>query len=81
ISAAMNKNFTGKMVLSVGIVSMVVFMFIYFSRDDFFGPSIKKSTTGICHEKGTLFYKNTKNFTSYNSLDECLKNSGRLPKK
>jgi hypothetical protein len=44
-------------------------------------PSIKKSTTGICHEKGTLFYKNTKNFTAYNSISDCLESGGRLPKK
>jgi len=77
----MNKSFAGKMVLSVIIVLIVVFILLYFFRDDFFGPSIKKSITGICHENGTLFYKNTKNFTAYNSLDECLKSGGRLPKK
>jgi ABC-type Fe3+-citrate transport system substrate-binding protein len=43
--------------------------------------SVKKSNTGICHEKGTLFYNNTKNFTAYDSIDECLKSGGRLPKK
>ncbi len=44
-------------------------------------PTVKKSSTGICHEEGTLFHKNTKNFTSYNSLDDCLASGGRLPKK
>jgi hypothetical protein len=77
----MNKNFTGQIVLLVGIFLIAVFIFFYFSRDAFFGPSIKKSTAGICHEKGTIFYKNTKNFTSYSSLDECLKSGGRLSKK
>lgn len=77
----MDKNSTGKKVLLVGIVLIFSFMTLYFFRDGFFSPAIKKSTAGICHEKGTLFYKNTKNFTSYNSLDECLKSGGRLPKK
>ncbi|NCA93634.1 MAG: hypothetical protein EOM84_00485 [Sphingobacteriia bacterium] len=45
------------------------------------GPVVKKSNTGICHKEGTLFYKNTKNFTAYNSIDECLNSGGRLPKK
>jgi PBP1b-binding outer membrane lipoprotein LpoB len=44
-------------------------------------PAVKKSVTGICHKKGTNFYKNTKNFTSYNSLDDCLNGGGRLPKR
>lgn len=44
-------------------------------------PAVKKSDTGICHEEGTNYYKNTKNFTPYNSLDECIKSGGRLPKK
>lgn len=44
-------------------------------------PAVKKSNTGICHEEGTNYYKNTKNFTPYNSLDECLNSGGRLPKK
>lgn len=44
-------------------------------------PIVKKSNAGICHKEGTLFYKNTKNFTAYNSIDECLSSGGRLPKK
>jgi PBP1b-binding outer membrane lipoprotein LpoB len=44
-------------------------------------PMVKKSTTGICHKKSTLFYNNTKNFTAYDSIDDCLKSGGRLPKK
>lgn len=44
-------------------------------------PIVKKSNTSICHKKGTLFYKNTKNFEPYNSIEECLNSGGRLPKK
>lgn len=44
-------------------------------------PPVKKSNTGICHQKDTLFYKNTKNFTAYDSISECLNSGGRLPKK
>jgi uncharacterized lipoprotein YajG len=44
-------------------------------------PTVKKSTAGICHQKGTNFYNNTKNFTPYNSIQECLDSGGRLPKK
>lgn len=44
-------------------------------------PQVKKSTTGICHEKGSTYYIQTKNYTPYNSIDECLASGGRLPKK
>lgn len=67
-----------KWISIIVVVVVLVFGAIYlFSRN----PSVKKSSTGICHQKGTLFYKNTKNFTSYNSMDECLNSGGRLPKK
>lgn len=44
-------------------------------------PAVKKSTTGICHEKGTNYYKNTKNFSAFDSIEKCLNSGGRLPKK
>lgn len=44
-------------------------------------PAVKKSNAGICHKKGTNFYNNTKNFTAYDSIDDCLSSGGRLPKK
>jgi micrococcal nuclease len=45
-------------------------------------PQVKKSTTGICHEKGiSAYYKNTKNFTPYDTIADCLSSGGRLPKK
>jgi hypothetical protein len=44
-------------------------------------PQVKKSTTGICHEKGvSQYYNQTKTFTPYNSIGECLASGGRLPK-
>lgn len=44
------------------------------------GPQVKKSSTGICHGKGTTYYEKTKNFISYESIDDCLNSGGRLPK-
>ena len=48
-----------------------------------FGQSdvVKKSKSGICHKPGSTYYQQTKNFTPYKTLDECLKSGGRLPKK
>ena len=44
-------------------------------------PPVKKSNTGICHPKGGTYYEQTKNFTPFKSMDECIKSSGRPPKK
>ena len=42
---------------------------------------VKLSKSGICHAPSSTYYEQTKNFTSYKTLDECLKAGGRLPKK
>jgi micrococcal nuclease len=42
---------------------------------------VKKSRTDICHAPGTTYYDRTTNFTSYNTLSECLESGGRLPKR
>jgi hypothetical protein len=42
---------------------------------------VKMSKSGICHQPGSTYYTNTKNFKPYKTLDECLKAGGRLPKK
>jgi hypothetical protein len=45
-------------------------------------PPVKMSSSGICHEKGkSSYYAQTKKFTAYNTLDECLKAGGRMPAK
>jgi len=43
-------------------------------------PRVKKSSTGICHEKGvSLHYDRIQNYTPYDSVQECLDSGGRLP--
>lgn len=42
---------------------------------------VKKSSTGICHAPNTSYYVQTKNFTPFKTLDECLKSGGRMPKR
>ncbi|MBJ7475685.1 MAG: hypothetical protein JHD24_11315 [Polynucleobacter sp.] len=44
-------------------------------------PPVKKSISGICHDTKSSYYTQTKNFTPFNTIDECLKSGGRLPKK
>ncbi len=43
-------------------------------------PVVKKSRSGICHDKSSRSYKRTKNFVAYDSIQECLDSGGRLPK-
>ena len=44
-------------------------------------PPVKKTISGICHDTKSSYYEKTKNFTPFNTIDECLKSGGRLPKK
>jgi len=44
-------------------------------------PEVKKSNAGICHEKTSNGYKQTKNFTPFKTMDECIKSGGRAPMK
>ena len=44
-------------------------------------PEVKKSKAGICHDKASKGYKQTKNFTEFSTMDECIKSGGHAPKK
>ena len=43
-------------------------------------PNVKKSTSNICHEKGSQYYKQTKKYDAFSSIYDCLNSGGRLPK-
>lgn len=40
-------------------------------------PEVKKSDSGICHDKTSTSFGNTKKFTAFASMDECMKSGGR----
>ena len=45
-------------------------------------PAVKKATaSSICHDKTSPSYKQTKNFTPFNSMEVCLKSGGKPLKK
>lgn len=46
-----------------------------------FAPQVKKSTSDICHEKGTTYYERTTNYEAFDSIEDCLASGGRLPKR
>ena len=43
-------------------------------------PNVKKSTSNICHEKGSQYYKQTKKYEDFNTIEDCLNSGGRLPR-
>ena len=45
------------------------------------GVAVKLSTSGICHDASSRHYERVKNFKPYESMQECLDNGGRAPKK
>jgi len=64
------------------LISLILLVFSsvsVFAQSD---PPVKMPSSGICHEKGkSSYYYQTKKFTAYKTLDECLKAGGRIPKK
>ncbi len=61
---------------------IIIFSFLLISCDNIqlSNPNVKKSVSGICHKKGTQYYKQTKNFESFDTLKKCLDSGGRLPR-
>jgi hypothetical protein len=41
---------------------------------------VKMSKSGICHAPNTTYYYQTKSFTPYKTLKDCLNAGGRMPK-
>tara|TARA_Y100000768_G_C23586588_1_gene499650 strand:- start:319 stop:516 length:198 start_codon:yes stop_codon:yes gene_type:complete len=62
-------------------VILLLFLFIagcdYIQNDN---PNVKKSTSNICHEKGSQYYKQTKKYENFNTIEDCLNSGGRLPR-
>jgi hypothetical protein len=42
-------------------------------------PAVKKSESGICHDKSSSSFAATKKFEAFASIDACTKSGGRLP--
>ena len=61
----------------LNLIVAFVFSIVVFAQE----KPVKMSNTGICHAPNTTYYEQTKNFTPYKTLDECLKAGGRIPKK
>lgn len=44
-------------------------------------PMVKFSDGGICHPKGGQFYDYVKSYKPYDTLTQCVREGGRLPRK
>lgn len=63
------------------IVAFLLTSLCLVSEEVFATDPVKMSNSGICHASGTTYYAQTKNFTPFKTIDECLKAGGRLPKR
>jgi hypothetical protein len=41
---------------------------------------VKQSSSGICHDSSSGYYKRTKNYTAFDTISACIDAGGRLPK-
>ncbi|NBO41794.1 MAG: hypothetical protein EBU92_09790 [Betaproteobacteria bacterium] len=65
--------------VSVLVVWGLIGMSAVTAADKAADPVVKKSDSGICHDKSSPSFANTKKFTAFNSVDECVKSGGKLP--
>ena len=42
---------------------------------------VKMSQSGVCHDSASRHYSRVKNFKAYDSIEACLEDGGRKPKK
>jgi hypothetical protein len=42
-------------------------------------PVVKMSLNGICHSESSPYYNRVKNFTAFDTLEDCVAAGGRLP--
>ena len=60
--------------------TIFIILFLLTSCDSASVP-VKKSKTNICHKKGSKYYDQTKHFSAFNNIKDCIDSGGRLPKK
>src|SRR5690554_8136566 len=58
---------------------LIVVVFLFFLSFNSHAELVKKSKSGICHDRHSMHYDRTTNFKPFNSLEECFASGGRLP--
>jgi len=62
------------------VISLITSLFLMATAFAASEP-VKMSKSGICHAPNSTYYSQTKNFTPYPTLKDCLNAGGRMPKK
>lgn len=62
--------------LIAGLVVFAVATTVYLEVKH--SPEVKKSPSGLCHDRYSLYYPQTLNFEPYGSLVGCLGSGGRV---
>lgn len=58
---------------------LIAVVFLFFLSFNSHAELVKKSKSGICHDRHSMHYDRTTNFKPFNSLEECFASGGRLP--
>ena len=61
------------------IISLAFLGLTSLSKAQAADPAVKKSESGICHDKTSSSYAATKKFEAFANMEACLKSGGRAP--
>ena len=67
--------------LKIVLLSFIISTFFIYSSVSFAVDFVKKSSSGICHDKNSQYFAKTKKFTKFKTIKECLNSGCRLPKR
>jgi len=71
------KQSTTHQLLLATLLSLCLSVSYAADKNEVADPVVKKSDAGICHDKNSPSFGNTKKFTGFTSMDECIKSGGR----
>ena len=63
------------------LFAKIFIVLIFLHGCDSASVPVKKSKTNICHKKGSRYYDITKHYKAYQTIKDCIKSGGRLPKR
>ena len=69
-----------KKIITVIARLLLLFVFSFHSFALAAPPTIKQSSSGLCHSVESRWYERTKNYIPFKSIGDCLAAGGRLPK-
>lgn len=69
------KNNLGFLIAGLVIFSVATTVYLEVKQT----AEVKKSPTGMCHVKGSLYYSQTLNYKPYSNLEKCLTSGGKVP--